>query len=404
MAENEHLMTTYAPMHVCFEQGEGAILRDDKGNEYLDALSGIAVCGLGHAHPAVTQAISNQAAKLLHTSNLYCIKRQQELADKLCQIAEMDKVFFSNSGAEANEAAIKLARLYGHQKGIDNPAIIVADGSFHGRTMATLTATGNRKIQAGFEPLVQGFIRAPYNDLEAIRTIAQNSTNVVAVLLEPLQGEGGINQLSDDFLDQLRLLCDENDWLLMLDEIQTGMGRTGEWFAYQHSHIKPDVMTLAKALGNGVPIGACLARNKAAGVFQPGNHGSTFGGNPMACAAASAVIDTMHTEQLVAQAKNLGTHMMAKFKTQLADVTGVTEIRGLGLMIGIELEKDCAELVKQALEKGLLINVTAGNVVRLLPPLILSEQQVEQIVTTVSDLIKSFLSVSDQLADRNLTN
>ncbi len=363
-------MTTYAPMQVCFEQGEGAILRDDKGTEYLDALSGIAVCGLGHAHPAVTRAISDQAAQLLHTSNLYCIKRQQELADKLCRVAGMEKVFFSNSGAEANEAAIKLARLYGHQNGIDNPAIIVADGSFHGRTMATLTATGNRKIQAGFEPLVQGFIRTPYNDLEAIRNIAQNSANVVAVLLEPVQGEGGINMLDKDFLDQLRQICDDNNWLLMLDEIQTGMGRTGQWFAYQHSNMQPDVMTLAKGLGNGVPIGACLARGKAADVFQPGNHGSTFGGNPMACAAASAVIDTMDADSLVQNAKDLGDQLVTGFKQQLADVQGVKDIRGLGLMIGIELENECGEVVQQALDKGILINVTAGNVIRLLPPLI----------------------------------
>ncbi|MDH5736424.1 MAG: aspartate aminotransferase family protein, partial [Gammaproteobacteria bacterium] len=292
-------MTTYASLPVCFDRGEGATLSDTNGKVYLDALSGIAVCGLGHAHPAVTRAISDQASRLIHTSNLYCIQNQRTLADKLARISGMDKVFFSNSGAEANEAAIKLARLYGHQKNIENPAIIVTDGSFHGRTLATLTATGNRKVQAGFEPLVQGFIRAPYNNIEALRNIARNSSNVVAILIEPAQGEGGINLLDKDFLQQLRELCDQQDWLLMLDEIQTGMGRTGKWFAFQHSGIYPDVMTLAKGLGNGVPIGACLAKGKAADVFKPGNHGSTFGGNPLACAAANAVIDTIEEQQLL---------------------------------------------------------------------------------------------------------
>ncbi len=391
MTGSEHIMTTYAPFDVCFEQGEGALLRDTQGNEYLDALAGIAVCGLGHAHPAVTQAIRDQAGKLLHTSNLYCIKRQQELADKLAAISGMDKIFFSNSGAEANEAAIKLARLYGHQKNIENPAIIVTDGSFHGRTMATLTATGNRKVQAGFEPLVQGFIRAPYNDIEALRKIAQNSSNVVAVLIEPIQGEGGINLLDDDFLKQLRELCDEHDWLMMLDEIQTGMGRTGQWFAFQHHDLSPDVMTLAKGLGNGVPIGACLAKGRAAEVFQPGNHGSTFGGNPLACAAASAVIDTLQSENLVERAAALGERLFQGFTKQLADIEGVREIRCAGLMLGIELDRDCPELVKQALEKGLLINVTAGHVIRLLPPLILTDDQADQIINTVSGLVKSFL-------------
>lgn len=391
MTGSEHLMTTYAPFDVCFEQGEGALLRDTQGNEYLDALAGIAVCGLGHAHPAVTQAITDQAGKLLHTSNLYCIKRQQELADKLAAVSGMDKIFFSNSGAEANEAAIKLARLYGHQKNIENPAIIVTDGSFHGRTMATLTATGNRKVQAGFEPLVQGFIRAPYNDIEALRKIAQNSSNVVAVLIEPIQGEGGINLLDDDFLLQLRELCNEHDWLMILDEIQTGMGRTGQWFAFQHHDLTPDVMTLAKGLGNGVPIGACLAKGRAAEVFQPGNHGSTFGGNPLACAAASAVIDTLHSENLVERAAVLGERLFQGFTGQLADLEGVREIRCAGLMVGIELDRDCPELVKQALEKGLLINVTAGHVIRLLPPLILTDDQADQIIDTVSELIKAFL-------------
>jgi len=392
MSDSEHLMKTYAPLDVCFEQGEGAVLRDTNGTEYLDALAGIAVCGLGHSHPTVTQAINEQAGKLLHTSNLYCIQRQQQLADKLCAISDMDRVFFSNSGAEANEAAIKLARLYGHQNNIDNPCIIVTDGSFHGRTMATLSATGNRKVHAGFEPLVQGFARAPYNDIEAIQNIAENNQNIVAVLVEPAQGEGGIKLPDSDYLSQLRALCDQNNWLLMLDEIQTGMARTGKWFAFQHSDITPDVMTLAKGLGNGMPIGACLAKGKAAEIFQPGNHGSTFGGNPLACAAASAVIDTIEKEQLNQRAAELGSRLADGFIKNLADVEGVKEIRGFGLMIGIELDRDCAELVTQALQQHILINVTAGNVVRLLPPLIMTDTQADQIIDVVSNLILSFLN------------
>ena len=286
------LMHNYAPLPVTFKKGEGALLWDTEGKMYLDALAGIAVCALGHAHPAVTKAICEQAGNLVHTSNLYGIGNQQALADKLTSLSNMDNVFFSNSGAEANEAAIKLARLFGHSKNIDQPAIIVMEGSFHGRTMATLTATGNRKVQAGFEPLVQGFIRAPYNDIEAIKNIASNNPNVVAVLVEPIIGEGGINIPADDYLNQIRNICDANDWLMMVDEIQTGICRTGEWFAFQHNGITPDVMTLAKALGNGVPIGACLAKGKAATLFQPGHHGSTYGGNPLVTSAALAVIET----------------------------------------------------------------------------------------------------------------
>ena len=391
MSASDHLMTTYAPLDVCFEEGEGCMLRDSKGNEYLDALAGIAVCGLGHAHPAVTQAITEQAGKLIHTSNLYCIERQQQLANKLCAVSGMDRVFFSNSGAEANEAAIKLARLYGHQNNIDNPTIIVTDGSFHGRTMATLSATGNRKVHAGFEPLVQGFARAPYNDIDSIEKIAENNQNVVAVLVEPVQGEGGINIPDGEYLAQLRSLCDQNNWLLMLDEIQTGMARTGHWFAFQHSDIFPDVMTLAKGLGNGMPIGACLARGKAADVFHPGNHGSTFGGNPLACAAAQAVVDTIEQQQLTQRAAELGSRLADGFIKQLSDQDGIKEIRGFGLMIGIELDRECGELVKQALAQNILINVTAGNVVRLLPPLILTDSQADQIIDVVSKLILSFL-------------
>jgi len=391
MNGSEHMMKTYAPLDVCFDRGEGAWLFDDKGTKYLDALSGIAVCGLGHAHPAVTRAIQAQAEKLLHTSNLYAIPNQQQLANQLCEISAMDRVFFSNSGAEANEAAIKLARLYGNQQNIDNPSIIVTDGSFHGRTLATLSATGNRKVQAGFEPLVHGFIRAPYNDIDAIRNIAQNSHSVVAILVEPIQGEGGINIPDENYLNELRAICDEHNWLLMLDEIQTGMGRTGEWFAFQHSKIKPDVMTLAKGLGNGVPIGACIAQGKAAELFQPGNHGSTFGGNPLTCAAAGAVVDTITQEKLCQRAAQLGTKMLRAFKSRLATVEGVKAIRGKGLMLGIELDRDCPELVALALHQHCLINVTAGNTVRLLPPLIMSDKQAGTVVNTVCALIEDFL-------------
>jgi len=384
-------MKTYAPLDVCFDKGQGAYLYDDKGNEYLDALAGIAVCGLGHAHPAVTAAIQSQAEKLLHSSNLYCIQNQQKLSDQLCAVSGMDRVFFSNSGAEANEAAIKIARLYGNQQGIELPSIIVTDGSFHGRTMATLSATGNRKVHAGFEPLVQGFTRAPYNDIGAIKNIAQNSANVVAILVEPIQGEGGINLPDINYLDELRAICDENNWLLMLDEIQTGMGRTGEWFAFQHTKSVPDVLTLAKGLGNGVPIGACLARGKAAELFQPGNHGSTFGGNPLTCAAASAVVETITADKLCQRAAELGQRMLKAFEAELGSMSAVKSIRGKGLMLGIELDRDCPGLVAVALEKHCLINVTAGSVVRLLPPLIISDQQADKIVELVCQLIKDFI-------------
>lgn len=380
-------MSTYAPLSVTFERGEGAILWDSENKQYLDALCGIAVCGLGHSHPAITRTISEQAGKLLHTSNLYNIKNQQILADKLSTLSGLDRVFFSNSGAEANEAAIKLARLYGHGKGIDMPTIIVMDKSFHGRTMATLSATGNRKVQAGFEPLVQGFVRAPYNDIEAVKNIDENNNNIVAVLVEPIQGEGGVNIPDADYLQQLRSLCDDKGWLLILDEIQTGMGRTGEWFAFQHTNIKPDVMTLAKALGNGVPIGACLANEKTATSMTPGKHGSTFGGNPLMCATASTVIDTIEKDNLLEQAKKLGTYFLKGFAEKLSGVEGVRDIRGKGLMIAIELDQACGELVNAALDKNLLINVTADNVIRLLPPLILSEQQADSIINIVSELV-----------------
>ena len=387
----DHLMSTYKRLPIQFERGEGIWLWDTEHRQYMDALSGIAVCGLGHAHPAVTQAITEQAGKLVHTSNLYGIPLQEQLAERLCTLANMDRVFFSNSGAEANEAAIKIARLFGHSKDIDCPAIIVMENSFHGRTLATLTATGNRKVQAGFEPLVRGFIRVPYNDLDAIRAVAANKSDTVAVLVEPVQGEGGINIPDAGYLEGIRKLCDENDWLMMLDEIQTGMGRTGKWFACQHDDIQPDVITLAKALGNGVPIGACLARGKAAEMMQPGSHGTTFGGNPLACSAALAVLDTMEQEQLVMQAARRGQQLLDGFNMTLQSREGVTEIRGRGLMIGIELDRPCTELVGKALAQGLLLNVTAERVVRLLPPLITTEKQADIIVEQVSDLICRFL-------------
>jgi acetylornithine/N-succinyldiaminopimelate aminotransferase len=387
----DHLMSTYKRLPIQFERGEGIWLWDTEHRQYMDALSGIAVCGLGHAHPAVTKAITGQAGKLVHTSNLYGIPLQEQLAERLCTLANMDRVFFSNSGAESNEAAIKIARLFGHSKDIDCPAIIVMENSFHGRTLATLTATGNRKVQAGFEPLVRGFIRVPFNDLDAIRAVAANKSDTVAVLVEPLQGEGGINIPDAGYLEGIRKLCDENDWLMMLDEIQTGMGRTGKWFACQHDDIQPDVITLAKALGNGVPIGACLARGKAAEMMQPGSHGTTFGGNPLACSAALAVLDTMEQEQLVMQAAERGQQLLDGFNMTLQSREGVTEIRGRGLMIGIELDRPCTELVGKALSQGLLLNVTAERVVRLLPPLITTEKQADMIVEQVSDLICRFL-------------
>ena len=391
MTGNEYLMKNYAPMAVSFEKGDGALLWDTEGKQYLDALCGIAVTSLGHNHPAVTEAIRQQAEQLLHTSNLYSISRQQELSALLCEKAGMDKVFFSNSGAEANEAAIKLARLYGHNQKIEKPQIIVMEHSFHGRTLATLSATGNRKVQAGFEPLVQGFIRAPYDDIEAIKNIASNNQNVVAVMLEPVQGEGGVHIPAADYLQQVREICDSNNWLMIVDEIQTGIGRTGQWFAYQHSDIKPDILTSAKALGNGVPIGACLAHGEAAELFHPGHHGSTFGGNPLACAAATATIKSIEADGLIERCNQLSDLIVDQFKSQLEDTRGIKDIRAAGLLIGIELEEDCGQLVGEALNKGLLINVTAGNVVRLLPPFVMSDEQAMQMVNTTCELITDFI-------------
>jgi acetylornithine/N-succinyldiaminopimelate aminotransferase len=389
-------MATYKRLPVTFVRGEGVWLWDTDGRRYLDAVSGIAVCGLGHAHPAVHRAVCEQASTLLHTSNLYRIAAQEMLGETLNALSGMDRVFFCNSGAEANEAAIKLARLYGHQRGIEQPAILVTESSFHGRTLATLSATGNRKVQAGFEPLVQGFVRVPYDDVTAIETAAANRPNLAAILVEPIQGEGGVNIPGDDYLGRLRALCDRHGWLLMLDEIQTGMGRTGRMFAHQHNKVRPDVVTVAKGLGNGVPIGACLARGEAAQVLGPGSHGSTFGGNPLACRAALSVLETLHGEGLIERAAHTGEQLLSGLRRELAGISGVRQVRGCGLMLGIELDRPCGELVTDALEAGLLINVTADRVVRLLPPLILQEAEAEQIIREVSRLIEDFLGRSAQ--------
>jgi len=391
-----HLMHTYGRLPVTFSHGEGAWLWDTNGRKYLDGLSGVAVCGLGHAHPAIAKAICDQAGKLIHTSNWYQIDLQQKLAGELCRLSGMESVFFSNSGAEANEAAIKLARLYGHQRKIGTPTIIVTEGSFHGRTLATLSATGNRKIQAGFEPLVTGFNRVPYNDLAAITQVGDNNKDVVAVLIEPVTGEGGISIPEPGYLAGLRQVCDQRGWLLMLDEIQTGMGRTGRWFACQHEDVLPDVMTLAKGLGNGVPIGACLARGAAATVFQPGNHGSTFGGNPLACRTALTVLEIIAQENLCERAAALGTRILTGLRQQLSGVPGVREIRGKGLMLAVELDRPCRDIMTRALERGLLVNVTADTVVRLLPPLILTDAEADQLVDGLCPVIREFLAETSQ--------
>ena len=386
-----YLMNTYARQPVAFVRGEGVWLWDEAGNKYLDALAGVAVNGLGHAHPKLTQAICEQVNSLIHTSNIYGVLRQEQLAERLCKLSGMDKVFFCNSGCEANEAAIKLARLYGHHKGIATPTIIVMEKAFHGRTMATLTATGSRKVQAGFEPLLTGFARVPYNDVEAVRQVAEHNHDVVAVLVEPIQGEGGIKIPDADYLRALRQICDDKGWLLMLDEVQSGIGRTGAWFGFQHTDIVPDVMTLAKGLGSGVPIGACVARGVAADVFQPGNHGSTFGGNPLACTAGLTTLQVLEDDQLLANATHIGGLIVDGFKQALIDVAGVKQIRGVGMMIGIELDRPCGEVVKLALAQHLLVNVTADNVIRLVPPLVMNDSEARQLIDGLSPIIRAFL-------------
>jgi len=394
----EYLMSAYGRLPVSIVRGDGVKLWDDQGREYLDALSGIAVCGLGHANKAMAEALNEQVNSLLHISNLYREPLQESLAQQLCSVAGMDKAFFCNSGAEANEACIKVARLHGFNKNIETPTIIVTDTAFHGRTLATIAATGNTKIQHGFGPLTPGFVVVPYNDIDAINNIKSKRDDIVAVLLEPVQGEGGINVPADDYLKQVRAICVEQNWLMMLDEIQSGMGRTGKWFAHQHTDIQPDVMAVAKALGNGIPIGACLARGHAAELIQPGSHGTTFGGNPLSSRAGLTVIAEMQKHDLVNRAAELGDRIQSGLRNRLHNRAGVVEVRGKGLMIGVELDKPCGELVQQALDAGLLINVASGNVVRLLPPLVLTDEQADHIVNTVSDLVIAFTEAADEPA------
>jgi len=384
------LITSYSPMPITFTHGEGIWLYDEQGKAYLDGLTGIAVCGLGHAHPDVTRTIQQQAAKLLHTSNAFHIKEQEMLAAKLTSMAGMDQVFFANSGAEANEAAIKLTRLYGHQKGIETPSIIVMEKAFHGRTMATLTASGSRKVQAGFEPLVPGFIRAPFNDLDAIQTIAANREDVVAVMLEPIQGEGGIYPAEEGYLRAVAQICEQNDWMLILDEIQTGNGRTGKLFACMHYGIQPDILTTAKGLGNGMPIGACLMSKRAKDLFKPGNHGSTFGGNSLACATAFTVLDVIERDKLCEKVTKNSGLLMDKLINNLGEHPHVKAIRGKGYMIGIELDRPANDMRLIGLANGVLFNITADTVVRLLPPLIINEDEIEELVKRVTLTINQF--------------
>lgn len=385
-----HIMPTYTRQSITFERGEGVWLWDSDGKQFLDAIAGIAVCNLGHAHPAIARAISEQSSKLIHTSNLYQIALQAELSDRLTALTGMDNVFFCNSGTEANEAAIKLARKYGHQKGIENPVILTMDKSFHGRTMGAMSATANAKIKQGFQPLLEGFLHVPFNDIDAVKQVIKDTPNLVAILVEPVQGEGGVNIPAPDYLNQLRDLCDQHQLLLMLDEIQSGVGRTGTFMAYQHNDILPDVTTMAKALGNGVPIGACLARGEAAKVLTAGNHGSTFGGNPLACAAALAVITALDNSNLIESATIKGDYLCQKLTEKLSDNQAITNIRHLGLMIGIELNKPCAELVGKALQHGVLINVTADNTIRLLPPLVITEQEIDRLCDVLITIIEEF--------------
>ncbi len=373
------LMTTYMPLPVQLSHGKGAIVWDKEGNEYIDALGGIAVCALGHDYPEVTTVIQQQAAKLLHTSNLFEIEYQINLAKKLTKVSGMDALYCGNSGAEANEAAFKLCRLYGHQKNIDIPHIVVMEKAFHGRTLGCLSASGSHKVQAGFEPLVQGFVRCPYNDLNALETILKNDHTIVAVMLEPIQGEGGIIVPDDGYLAGVRSLCDAHECLMVLDEIQTGVGRTGSFYNYQQANILPDIVTSAKALGNGIPIGACLTHGVASDLFKPGNHGSTFGGNPLSTRVACTVIDTIIKHKLAQKAQKMGQKIMTRLQQELSDNPHVKGIRGKGLMIGVELDKPCRDILNIGLEQGILFNVTANSVLRLVPPYIITEEQAEAI-------------------------
>lgn len=389
MAENT-LMNTYGRLPIAFEHGEGCWLYDTNGNKYFDTFTGIAVCGLGHTHPAVTQAIKNQSGRLVHCSNLYHSPVQSALADELCNVSGMDRVFFTNSGAESNEAAIKIARLHGHNKGISAPSIIVMDNAFHGRTMATLSATGNRKVQAGFEPLVSGFIRVPFNDITAVENVAKSNPNVVAILLEPIQGEGGLSVADTNYMHALRNVCNSKNWLLMLDEVQTGNGRTGTYFSYQGYGVEPDVVTTAKGLGNGFPIGACLAKGPAAEILTPGKHGSTFGGNPLGCSAALAVVKQIKQDNLTARATELGNKILTILNDHLGDTQYVSSIRGKGLMIGIEMSAPCPELVPLAKAAGLLLNITSEKVIRLLPALTMTDHEAEFLAESVVKIIKLY--------------
>jgi len=384
------LMNTYARLPVTFKKGSGATLQDIDGKTYLDALSGIAVCSLGHSHPAISDAICLQSKTLMHTSNLYQIPNQAELANQLIRLSDMERVFFCNSGAEANETALKIAKKYGNQQNITQPTVVVMENSFHGRTMATLSATGNPKVHEGFTPLIDGFIRVPFDDADAVKALSDNPS-IVAILVEPIQGEGGVHIPKAGYLTQLRKICDTNNWLLMLDEIQTGMGRTGEWFAFQHESIVPDVLTLAKALGNGMPIGACLTKGKASEVLVPGNHGTTFGGNPLACAAGLAVINVLEANHYIPSIASKGNALLKRFKESLANQTGILNIRGKGYMIGIQLDRPCGELVATALEQGLLINVTRGDTIRLLPTFVMSPEQTDELVNKLVNIIQHFL-------------
>ena len=384
-------MGNYNPLSVEFDKGIGSWLIDMHGERYLDALSGIAVCGLGHSHPSISKVIAEQSANLIHTSNIYRIPLQEKLAEKLVGHSGMDNVFFCNSGAEANEAAIKLARLHAHKQKITNPVILVMHNSFHGRTMATISATGSSKAHQGFEPLLSGFKHIAFNDIEALGSSVNTIENIVAIMLEPIQGEGGIVIPNKNYLKTIRSICDKNNLLMIVDEVQTGMCRTGKWFAFQHEKILPDIMTIAKALGNGVPIGACLARGKSAKFFQAGSHGSTFGGNPLASSVALEVINVLETKKIDKHAAELGSYFLENFRKSLEGVQGIIDIRGKGLMMAIELEKNCPDLVEKALNNKLLINVTSGNVIRLLPPLIMTKLEADQVVSILTDTLKKYL-------------
>ncbi len=389
-----HVMNTYARQPVAFVRGQGAWLYDEAGKQYLDALAGIAVNTLGHNHPRLVRALSEQIGRIIHTSNLFANPLQEQAADRIAQITGLGEVFFCNSGLEANEAAIKVARKYGHDRGVKEPAIIVMEKAFHGRSLATLSAGGSRKVQAGFEPLVQGFVRVPLSDLNAVRQVAANNKNVVAVFVEPIQGEGGINVSHLEYLRGLMNICDQNQWLFMSDEVQCGVGRTGKWFVYQHAGFLPDVVPLAKGLAGGVPVGACVIGGRAKGVFKPGNHGSTFGGNPLAMTGVITTIDTMKDEGLLENAARVGGAIRDGMAAALEGLPGVVEIRGMGMMIGIELDRPCGELVKLGLDAGIVFNVTADNVVRLLPPLIMSANEGREVVARLAPLVKEFLSRS----------